>query len=750
MFGKLGKKRGWSTPRPLTRSRVFDPAEAPEARRTIMISSVVVALAFTILLGRLWYLQLLQGDHFRSLSENNRIRLVDVPPSRGLIFDSKGRLLAENRPAFALAVVPEDVSDWDELGTRLNKLVGITPEELAKAHEVAAQQPPFKPVRLRSHLDREQLAVLETFRYELPGIKVLVEYRRAYLNAKETSHVIGYLGEINQQELAEAPRALYRIGDYVGRYGLEKSRERVLHGRRGARQVEVDAMGRELKLLDEVDPVPGQNLTLTLDLRLQQAAAAALGDEVGAVVALNPKNGQVYCLYSAPSFDQNYFITGMSNRLWEALANDPFHPLKNRAISGLYPPGSTYKIITAAAGLAEGVVTPQTSIFCPGEIAFGRRTYKCWALKKGGHGNVSLHRAIRESCDVYFYRVGLRLGVDRLAKYARAFGLGSPTGVPLGSESAGLVPDSEWKKRRFGEPWQDGETLSLAIGQGFNLVTPIQLARMVAVVANKGRLITPTLVKAVSPSDGSDPVPEPPPVSTRVPVSLKDLDLVHQGLVAVVNEPGGTASVARLPGIAVAGKTGSAQVVGLKHAKLYGHENNLPWKYRDHALFVCYAPAEDPTIALAVVVEHGLHGGSAAAPVARKVLEAFFDLPARPEKSEPRQGPLAGRLDPVEAAAIAAAAAAAQKKAAPAAAAPATAPAGKPAAAKTEVKKPEAKKAALKKQEAKKSPAKKSATKKSPAKKPATPAGGRFTPKPFVPDAPAPAGNSHSQREGRP
>ena len=516
-LGKLMRRE--SQARPLARSRVFDPSEAPEARRTIFISSLVVALAFLALLSRLWYLQLLQGDHFRSLSENNRIRLVDVPPSRGLIFDAQGRLLAENRPAFALALVPEDVNDWDELGERLNKLVGISPEELRRARETASGQPPFKPVRLRAHLDREQLAVLETFRYELPGVKVMVEYRRAYLNAKETSHVIGYLGEINQQELAEAPKALYRIGDFVGRYGLEKSRERVLHGRRGARQVEVDAMGRELKLLSEEDPMPGHALILTLDLKMQQAAAAALGDEVGAVVALDPRNGQVYCMYSSPSFDQNHFITGMSSRLWDALANDPFHPLKNRAISGLYPPGSTYKIITAAAALAENVITPQATILCPGEIAFGRRTYKCWALKKGGHGNVALHRAIRESCDVYFYRVGLRLGVDRLAKYARAFGLGSLSGVPLASESLGLVPDSEWKKKRFGEPWQDGETLSLAIGQGFNLTTPIQLARMVAVVANRGRLVTPTLVKAVSPADGSEPVPEPAAVSTRVPVA---------------------------------------------------------------------------------------------------------------------------------------------------------------------------------------------------------------------------------------
>ncbi|MFH1059757.1 MAG: penicillin-binding protein 2, partial [Pseudomonadota bacterium] len=651
---KKKAKRSMS-PQPMARSRIFEPAEAPEARRSIFLAGILVGLAFLVLISRLWYLQLLQGDHFRNLSENNRIRLVDVPPSRGLIFDAQGRLLADNRPAFTLAVVPEDVDDWDELAHRLEKLIGVTPEELHKAREAAKGAPPFKPLRLRSHLDRDQLAILETFRYELPGVKVLVEYRRAYLNATLASHVIGYLGEINQQELAEAPRSLYRIGDYVGRYGLERTRERVLHGRRGARQVEVDAMGRELKLLEEVDAQPGQNLQLTIDLKVQEAAAKALGDEVGAVVALNPKNGQVYCLYSAPSFDQNNFITGMSNRLWEALANDEFHPLKDRAISGLYPPGSTYKIVTAAAGLAEGVITPQTNIVCPGEIPFGRRTYKCWALKKGGHGNVNLHRAIRESCDVYFYRVGLRVGAERLAKHARAFGLGRPTGVPLGSEASGLVPDNAWKKKRFGESWQEGETLSVAIGQGFNLATPIQLARMVAVIANKGRLVTPTLVKAVTPPDGGEPVPEPPGLSSRVPLSPQQIELIHQGLVAVVNEPGGTASATRLPGITVAGKTGTAQVVALKHEKLYGREENLPWKYKNHAVFVAYAPAEDPTIAVAVVVEHGGHGGSDAAPVARQVLEAFFDLPPKPVKPKAHPGPLAHRVDPVEAAARAAA-----------------------------------------------------------------------------------------------
>jgi penicillin-binding protein 2 len=310
VLGLFKRKRRPAGPAPLPRARSFDPSEAPAARRTIMVAAIIAGVAFLTLIGRLWQLQLLQGEHYRGLSENNRIRLVDVPPSRGLIFDAKGRLLADNRPGFSLVVIPEDVDDWEELGSRLEKLVGITPEELARARESGHGQAPFKPVRLRSHLDREQLAVLETFRYELPGIKVQVEHRRSYVHAKEAAHVIGYLGEINTNELAAAPKGVYRMGDYVGRYGIEKSRERVLHGRRGARQVEVDAVGRELKVLNEVDAVQGHNLTLTIDLDLQRAAQAALGDEVGAVVAMDPKTGQVYCLYSAPSFDQNSFITG--------------------------------------------------------------------------------------------------------------------------------------------------------------------------------------------------------------------------------------------------------------------------------------------------------------------------------------------------------------------------------------------------------------------------------------------------------
>ena len=616
-----------SPPRWMMATRgAIETKEPPPSRRILALAALAVGIIFLVILARLWYMQLLQGEYFRRLSENNRIRLVDLAPSRGLIYDAKGKLLADNRPSFTLVAIPEDVADWDALGRRLESLVGITPQEIEKARKAAQGLPPFKPIRLRSHLSRHELAVLETFRYELAGVRVLVEYRRAYHAAEDSAHVVGYLGEINKRELSRAPRSLYRMGDYVGRYGLEASRERVLHGKRGARQVEVDAMGRELALLQEVEPVPGHNLQLSLDLTLQRAAAAALAGQVGAVAALDPRNGQLLCLYSSPSFDQNSFITGMSNRQWSSIVHDPKHPLKDRSISGTYPPGSTYKIVTAAAGLSEGIITPETTFFCPGHMRFGRRTYFCWAVKKGGHGWVNLKKALKESCDVYFYRVGQRLGVDRLAKYARMFGLGRPTGVPLPHESGGLVPTAKWKKARFKEAWQDGETLSLAIGQSFNLATPLQLARMAAVVANRGRLVTPTLVKAVYPPGRAQPVPEPPGLVSRVPIKKEYLELIHQGMVAVVNEPHGTAPKAKLPGITVAGKTGTAQVVSLKFEKSFGKKSQVPWKYRSHALFVCYAPAENPTIALAVVVEHGGGGASDAAPVANKVLRAFFNI----------------------------------------------------------------------------------------------------------------------------
>ena len=622
----------------ITPNKLYQPSENPYTKRALIIAGILVGVVFIAILGRLWYLQLLQGEYFRFRSENNRIRMMDLAPSRGMIFDAKGRILADNRASFTLAIIPEDVDNWQTLANRLHNLIGIDPEEVAKLSRLARGANAFKPVKLRTNLDRETMALLETFRYELQGITVLAEQRRNYPEDNALCHVIGYLSEINAEELNTAATGVYRQGDYVGRDGVERSREEVLRGTRGYRQVERDANGRELGLIDQKPAIAGHSLTLTLDLDLQKAAARAMGDEVGAVVAMNPNNGQMLCLYSSPTYNLNELGANLTSAVWRELNNNPYFPLKDRAINGMYPPGSTYKIVVAAAGLAEKEITPQSTFSCSGEMAFGNRVFHCW--RRGGHGTVNLQQALKVSCDIYFYRLGLRLGVERIAKYARAFGLGRSTGIPLPHEANGLVPDPEWKMRRYGQPWHEGETVSLSIGQGSNLMTPVQLARMVSVVANRGTVITPTIIKSVLPPGASEPIVEPPAVSTRAPISAEDLEVIHQGLVGVAQDAGGTARRVQLPGISVAAKTGTTQVVSLAFARSFGAKSNIPWKYRDHAIFVCYAPADDPKIAMAVVMEHGGGGGSDAAPVARHVLETYFGLPNTPLPQR-SPGPLA-------------------------------------------------------------------------------------------------------------
>jgi penicillin-binding protein 2 len=648
LFAKNKTSRHWSRKASLARTSItpnktYQPSENYYIKRALALVGIFVGLVFIVLLGRLWFLQLLQGEYFRYRSENNRIRTLDLPPPRGIIFDSKGRILADNKVSFSLALIPEDVHDWELLAKRLHRLAGIDPEEILQLARLAKSANAFKPVRLRSNLDYQTMTLLETFRYELPGINVLTEHRRNYPESYILSHAIGYLAEISAEELKEAGRGVYRQGDYLGRDGVERSREEVLRGTRGYRQVERDANGRELSLLDQQPAMPGNNLILTLDLDLQKAAAEAMGDEVGAVVAMNPKNGEIMCLYSSPAYNLNDLGMNLTPAVWKDLNQNAYFPLKDRAINGLYSPGSTYKIVVAAAGLAEGEIDANTTFHCSGEFTFGNRTFHCW--RRGGHGSVNLHQALKYSCDVYFYRLGLKLGVERLAQYARAFGLGRVTGIPLPYESRGLVPDPAWKMRRYKQPWHEGETVSLSIGQGYNLLTPIQLARMVSVIANQGMVVTPTIIKAVVAPGASAPLAEPPTMASPIPVSLEDLELIHKGLVAVVNEPGGTAGRVRLPGITVAAKTGTTQVVSLNFARSFGARANIPWQYRDHAIFVCYAPAEDPTIAIAVIMEHGGGGGSDAAPVARHVLESYFGLPHSP-LPERRPGPLAAPPSP--------------------------------------------------------------------------------------------------------
>ncbi len=594
---------------------------------------VAVIFFFLIVLLRLWYLQIVRGSEFRVLSESNRTRVQDIIPPRGLIKDSHGLILVDNHPAYDLAVIREDVADFDKLADRLSGLLNQPWTEIREKLEATKMRPAFQPSVVLSGLSRQDVGALETHRYELPGVVIQVKPQRKYLHHQLASHVIGYLGEVTQEQLNNPDFKNSRMGDLIGRYGIEQQWEDQLQGRRGRRLVEVDAAGRVQRLISQINPIPGYNLVLTIDEHLQQAAQAALGDTAGAVVAVDPRNGEVLAMASNPTFDQNDFVKGVTQEQWKALSNNPMHPLENRAVSGQYPPGSTYKIVSAVAALEEGVVTPDTKIMCTGGYPLGNRVFHCW--KKTGHGYVDLHQALVESCDVYFYEVGVRLGIDRLAKWAKAFGLGEKTGVGLATEKSGIVPSTDWKRARFKDVWHQGETLSVVIGQGYNLATPLQMAQVVAVAVNGGVLYRPHLVKEVTDVDGQLIKSIEPQVIRRLNLKPGTVKAVREALAGVVSEPRGTGKPVRMEGITVGGKTGTAQVVGRNILEL--HKKEIPYKYRDHAWFVAAAPMEDPTIAVAVIAEHSGHGGSFAGPIARSVLEAYFHPEApivRPESAE--------------------------------------------------------------------------------------------------------------------
>ncbi|MEW6261526.1 MAG: penicillin-binding protein 2 [Thermodesulfobacteriota bacterium] len=596
-----------------------DETEDLRGRHAYLV--VAVTAFFIILLLRLWHLQVIRGHDFKIQSESNRTRLQDILPARGLIMDRYGLVLAENRPSYDLAVIKEDLGDRKTLAARLAQLLGLSFEEVWSRFEAIQSKPSFEPAVLISGLNRENVVTIETHRYELPGTMIQVKPQRTYHYDQLASHLVGYMGEVNQDQLARAEYREHRMGDLAGQYGIEREWETYLHGKRGRRLVEVDASGRVLKIIETLDPSPGSNLYLTMDTRLQRICQEILTDKVGAIVALHPFTGEILAMATSPTFSQNDFAGGISSEKWRELLDNPLHPLENRAISGQYPPGSTFKIVTATAALEEGVVTPETIITCPGVYPFGDTVFHCW--NTGGHGAVNMHRAIKESCDVYFYEVSRRLGIERLAKWSRAFGLGRKTDVGLTNEKGGVVPDREWKRQRFKTAWRPGETMPVAIGQGYNLVTPLQMAQVMAVAANGGVLYRSRLVRLIADTEGREVKYFQPEVVHNLNLKPQTVEVLRRGLAAVVNEPGGTGYRAKLNEVAVAGKTGTAQVVALKRYQGWSRKD-LPYKYRDHAWFVAYAPADRPKIALAVLLEHGGGGGANAAPLAKQVLEAFF------------------------------------------------------------------------------------------------------------------------------
>jgi penicillin-binding protein 2 len=592
--------------------------EVMESKQRILVISFVVGAIFFLLLLRLWHLQILSADEYRSRSENNRLRFVPVAASRGAILDRSGKVLVSNRPSFSLAVVPQEVKDKDGLLDRLAGLLGLDRAEMEERWNKVKGRAKYYPVVLASNISRDQVEIIEENRLRLPGVEVEMKPVREYSSSLLAAHLLGYIGEISDDELDKPGYEEFNPGDYVGKNGIERNWEQELHGNDGGRQFEVDARGRVLRTVSESYPTVGNSVVLTIDAAVQQQAEKAFGDQAGAAVALDVNSGEVLAFVSTPSFDPALFSGKLPADVWKSYLDDKRHPLENKALTGQYPPGSTFKVITALAGLENGQISDATSVNCSGSYSLGNATFKCWNRK--GHGTTSLKKSLRESCDVYYYQLGERLGVDLIAKTARKFLLGAPLGIGLNNEKPGLIPTAEWKQKRFGKRWFQGETLSVAIGQGYVLMTPIQMASMIATVANEGTVYRPYLVKRIVDTDGKPLKEFKPEVIGRTGISADKFRLVKQGLFAVVNEPGGTGGMARLYDVRVAGKTGTSQVVKLRDSR-----RGTPYQFRDHALFVAYAPYDKPEIAVAVVVEHGEHGGSAAAPIAGRMLRAYFD-----------------------------------------------------------------------------------------------------------------------------
>lgn len=602
--------------------------ELLESKQRIIVLSFVVGIVFLFLVIRLWHLQILNADDYHAMSESNRLRFLPVAASRGAIMDRTGKVLVSNRPSFSLAVIPQEVTDKEALLTLLSNLLGLDRAELAERWEKNKGRAKYYPIVLASNITRDHVEIVEENRLRLPGIEIEMKPVREYSSRQLAAHLLGYIGEISENELNSTGYEDYNPGDYIGKNGIERALEKELHGGDGGRQLEVDARGRVLRTISESYPTVGNSVVLTIDATVQKQAEQAFGDQAGAAVAMDVTNGEILAFVSNPGFDPALFSGKLPADIWQGYLEDKRHPLENKALSGQYPPGSTYKIVTAMSGLQDNKINESTTINCNGSYELGASTFKCW--NKKGHGTTNLRKSLRESCDVFYYQLGEKLGVDKLAATAHSFRLGAPLGIELLNEKSGLIPTSEWKQKRFGKRWFHGETLPVSIGQGAVLLTPVQLASMTATVANEGTIYRPHLVKRIVDADGKTLREISTEIIGTAAFSKESFRLVKQGLFAVVNEPGGTGAMARLYDFKVAGKTGTSQVVKLRDSKL-----NTPYQYRDHALFVAFAPFEKPEIAVAVVVEHGEHGGSSAAPIAGRILRAYFDSkkPARKERS---------------------------------------------------------------------------------------------------------------------
>ena len=601
--------------------------ELSQFRRRVLVAGAFVMLCFVVLAARFAWLQVSRFDYYHTRAEDNRIALVPIVPNRGLITDRNGVVLARNYAAYTLEITPSSLKNVDETIDALAEIVDIQPKDRRRFRKILDESKNFESVPIRTRLTDEEVARLIARRFQFPGVEVNARLFRDYPNGSLASHFLGYIGRINDRDLKRIEEreqeSNYRGTDHIGKIGLEQSYEAELHGITGFEEVEVDAGGRAVRLLRRTAPVAGNNLVLTVDLELQKVAEEAFGNRRGAMVAIEPGSGAVLALVSAPGFDPNLFVDGISTQDWEALNNSPDHPLLNRALNSANPPGSTFKPFMALAALTTGKRTAQQVISDPGYFDFGGHRFR--DDKVGGHGLVNMYQSIAQSCNTYYYKLAADLGIEQIAAFMSRLGFGSRTGVDLEGESSGVLPSPDWKKRRFKRPeqqkWYAGETISVGIGQGYNAYTPLQLAHATATLAAGGVVFKPHLVRYVEDvRSGERRMIEPAPV-TNLGLKPEHLAEIRRAMIGVNLEGTGRRAFAGVPYL-VAGKTGTAQVYSLRGGRYKASE--VRERLRDHSLYIAYAPAEAPKIALAVLVENGGFGASAAAPIARQVLDYYL------------------------------------------------------------------------------------------------------------------------------
>jgi penicillin-binding protein 2 len=597
-----------------------------EARRLHTRIHVIQALfgaVLVIYLLAFWYLQVVKVDHYTRLSDSNRLRRVTLLPLRGVIKDAENRVLANSRIAFNIRLDREKVADMQAFFPRLAGILGVPEATLHERLEKYRGRPAFEPVILKEDVDLAEAAYIESRRLELPMLSVEVESRRHYLYGPLAAHALGYVGEVSEEQIKSDPSGEYNAGEIVGKAGVEKHYDSGLKGVKGWKQVVVNSLGREIQEIEEGRKSnPGRALRLSIDLDLQRALEEAFADEAGSAVFLDPDSGAVLAMISRPAFDSNVFARRFSQDTWEGLVRDPRHPLQNRVSLSKFAPGSVFKIVMSIAALEEGVATPARGDHCTGTWRFGDKSFQCWAVRKGGHGYLSMREAIIQSCNIYFYHLGNDMGIERISKWAHRLGFGEPTGIDLPHEEAGTVPDPDWKRRAMPRDpvWHPGETISVSIGQGAIEVTPIQMAVFAAAIGNGGTLYRPHLVLSREVREGVEEDERQDYEVRRVDLHPRTLDLIREAMWGVVNDEG-TGGRARIAGRDVCAKTGTAQVF---RASRDIDADKLPKEKRDHAWFVGFAPRDDPKIAWAVFVQNGGHGGTTAAPIARAVLERFF------------------------------------------------------------------------------------------------------------------------------